>query len=173
MMEIIAENHFHMTKPLFFEGLLRLSRDSYGKTAKKCSLALLVFWFVLSVILTLIGGYQLQVLVYLVVILVFCFWLNVTAPRKNAKKSWEALVNRCGEDPERITRFYEDRLEIDAGGTLKIVPYSDIVAIKQTKKLYVLVCADKVGVMVTKDGFVSGSAEEIMALIKGAQNEGA
>ena len=173
MMDILAENRFQMTKQLFFEGLLRLSQDSYGKTAKKCTLFLLVIWVVMSALLLFIGGTVLQALVYLAAILLFCLWLNVLVPRKNAKKSWEALVNRCGEKAERITRFYEDRLEIDAGGTLKIVPYSEIVAIRQTKQLYVLVCTDKVGVMVAKNGFVSGSAEEIMALIEGAQNKGA
>lgn len=170
-MEILAENRFQMTKQLFFEGLLRLSRDSYGKTAKKCTLFLLLIWVVMSALLLFIGGTMFQALVYLVVMLYFCLWLNVLAPRKNAKKSWEALVNRCGENPERITRFYEDRLEIASDGTLKIVPYSEIVAIKQTKQLCVLVCEDKVGIMVTKSGFVSGSAEEIMALIEGATKE--
>jgi hypothetical protein len=154
------------------EGLQGISRESYGKTAKKCSLLLLLMWVVLSAVLLLIGGTLFQAFVYLAAILFFCLWLNVLAPRKNARKSWDALVCRCGEDSERITRFYEDHLEIDAGGSIKTIPYGDIAEIKQTKQLYLLVCKDKVGVMLTKDGFVSGSAEDVTALIAGAQNEG-
>lgn len=168
-MEILIENRFSVTKSLFFEGLGCLSRDSYGKTAKKITLLLLVMWAVLSVVLMLIGGTWMQALAYLAAILFFILWLNVLAPRKHAKKSWEALVNRSVEEPERITRFYEDHLEIDIGGSLKDIPYGDIVQIKQTKLLYVLVCADKMGVMLTKDGFVKGSAEEMEALIAAAQ----
>ncbi len=168
-MDIQVENRFVMTKPLFLEGLGCLSRDSYGKTAKKCSLLLLVMWAVLSAVLMLIGGTWMQALAYLAAILFFILWLNVLAPRKHAKKSWEALVNRSVEEPERITRFYEDHLEIDVDGSLKTISYSDIVNIKQTKLLYVLVCRDKMGIMLTKDGFVKGSVEDVEALITAAQ----
>lgn len=171
-MEILAENRYQMTKQLFLEGLKRLSRDSYGKTARKATLVLLIMWVVLTVVLMCIGGTYLQALAYLAAILFFCLWLNVLAPRKHAKKSWEALINRCGDTPERITRFYEDRLEIDSGGTIKTIPYEEIVDIKQSRQLWLLVCRDKMGVMLTKDGFVSGSAEVVTALITAAQNEG-
>lgn len=171
-MEILAENRFVLTESLFMEGLQCISRETYGKTAKKCSMALILMWVVLSAVLLLIGGTLFQCFVYLAAILFFCLWLNVLAPRKNAKKSWDALLNRCGEDSERVTCFYEDRLEIDAGGTLKTIPYGDIEKIRQTKQLFLLVCKDKVGVMVAKDGFVSGSAEVIANLIHSAQNEG-
>lgn len=167
-MEILAENRYVMTKSLFLEGLNCMSRDSYGKTAKKCTIGLLLLWVVMSGLLLAIGGTVGQALVYLAAIGFICLWLNVLAPRKQANKRWDALLSRCGEDSERSTCFYEDHLEIITDGFQKTIPYSDIVKIMQTKQLYVLVCKDKMGVMVTKDGFVTGSAGEVTALI-GAQ----
>ncbi len=167
-MEILAENRFYLTKSLFLEGMARISRDSYGKTAKKCTLIFLLVWAVMSALLLAIGGTIIQALIYLVIILLFCLWLNVVPPRKHAKKSWKALVDRCGEDPERITRFYEDHLEIDAGGVIKSIPYSEILEAKQSKHLLVLICADKMGVILAKDGFTQGNTEEVLALLQGA-----
>ena len=37
-MEKIAENQFTITKPLFMEGMLRISQDGYGKSAQKAML---------------------------------------------------------------------------------------------------------------------------------------
>lgn len=167
-MKILAENRFALTKPLFMEGMLRISRDSYGKSAKKAVLLFLVVWVVVAIGLMYTEGTIFQALIYLLVMMGFGLWLNVVPPRKHAKKSWEALVNRSGEDPERITRFYEDHLEADAGGSIKSVPYEDILQIRQSKRLLLLTCEDKVTIMVAKEGFTSGSAEEITALIRGA-----
>lgn len=171
-MEILAENRFHLTRALFFEGMARISRDTYGKWARKFTLVFLIVWAVMAILLLCIGGTIGQALIYLALVAVICLWLNLLAPRSQAKKAWKALVSRCGEDPERITRFYGEHLEIDAGGALKTIPYTDILEIKQTKGLLVLVCADKVGVMAAKDGFVSGSAENVLALLQGAQYKG-
>ena len=168
-MEILAENRYVMTKALFLEGLNRMSRDSYGKTAKKCTIGLMLLWVVMTGLLLAIGGTFAQSLVYLAAIGFVCLWLNVLAPRKQAKKSWNALLSRCGENSQRSTCFFDDHLEISTDGFRKTIPYSDIVKILRTKQLYVLVCRDKMGVMVTKDGFVTGSAEQIMALIDGAE----
>lgn len=172
-MEILVENSFDMTKSLFLEGMALLSRDSFGKDAKKASLVFLLVWAITSILLMLIGGTIVQALIYLVIILLFCFWFNVMLPRQNAKKAWTALVNRCGTDMQRITRFYEDHLEIHTGGTVKAIPYTDILDIKQSKRLLVLACVNKMGVMVTRSGFTTGSAGDISALLRRAAEQAA
>ena len=50
-MEILAENRFYMTKPLFFEGMARISKDTYGKWAKKFTLVLLLVWAAAAMLL--------------------------------------------------------------------------------------------------------------------------
>lgn len=57
---------------------------------------------------------------------------------------------------------------MDAGGTLKTVPYGDVLQIRETKNLVMLICADKTGIMVAKKGFTLGNYEEITALIRSA-----
>jgi hypothetical protein len=168
IMEMVAENSFSLTEGLFREGMGCLSRNSYGKTATKWTLILLLLWGIISALLLFLGGPVSQILVYLAAILFLCYWLNVAAPRKHAKKAWDALLSRSGDDPQRTTRFYPDHLEVDAGGTVKTVPYGDVLQIRETKNLIMLICADKTGVMVAKNGFTIGNYEEIIALIRSA-----
>ena len=167
-MEMLAENSFALTEGLFREGMGCLSRNSYGKTAGKWTLILLLIWVVISAVLIFLGGPVSQILVYLAAILFLCYWLIVAAPRKHAKKAWDALLSRSGEDPRRITRFYPDHLQVDAGGTVKTVPYGDVLQIRETKNPIMLICADKTGIMVAKKGFTLGNYEEITALIRSA-----
>lgn len=167
-MEILAENRFHMTKSLFFEGMTRISKDTYGQWAKKFTLVLLLVWAAAAMLLLCIGGTLAQGLIYLVPVSAICLWMNLLVPRRRAKKAWAALVNRGGEDPERVTRFYEDHLMIEASGAEKIFAYSDISEIKETKHLLVLICGEKQGILLTKDGFSLGDCEKVLALVQGA-----
>lgn len=167
-MEILAENSFPLTEKLFLEGMGCLSRNSYGKTARKFTLILLLIWVIISAVLLFLGGTFAQPLVYLAATLFLCYWLNVAAPRKHAKKAWDALLSRSGDSPQRVTRFYRNHLEVDAGGTVKVIPYGDILQIRETKNLIMMISADKMGVMVAKNGFTIGNYEEIVALIRSA-----
>lgn len=167
-MKPIAENRFSITKELFYEGMLSISKDSYGKAARKYSLVFVVIWVVLSAFLLYTGGTPVQVGVYLFMLCVILVWLNILAPRNHTGKAWEALQRRYGTDMERRVRFYWDHLEVDGDCAEKSVPYREVLEIKESRRLYVLLCADKVGVMVAKEGFTSGGWDEILDLIREA-----
>lgn len=167
-MEILAENRFHLTKSLFFEGMARISKDTYGPWAKKFTLVLLLVWAAAAALLLCVGGSLVQGLIYLVPVSAICLWMNLLAPGRRAKKAWAALVNRGGENPERITRFYEDHLIIEASGAEKEFAYSDISEIKESKHLLVLMHGEKQGILLEKDGFSLGDCEKVLALIQGA-----
>lgn len=167
-MKPIAENRFSITKQLFYEGMLSISKDSYGKAAIKYSFVFVAIWVAMAAFLLFTGGTIGQALVYLLLVGVIILWLNVFAPRSHAKKGWNALVNRYGSAMERRTRFYRDHLEIDGDCAAKTVTYQEILEIKESKHLYVLICVDKVGVMVAKDGFAYGDFDEIKSLIREA-----
>lgn len=167
-MEIFAENQFSLTKPLFLEGMNRISKDTYGKWAKKFTLIFLLVWAAAAALLLAIGGTLVQGLIYLVPVSAICIWMNLLAPQSRAKKAWAALVSRSGEDPERITRFYEDHLTVEAFGTEKTFAYSDISEIKETKHLLVLMYGEKQGILVSKDGFSVGDFKKVLALVQGA-----
>lgn len=166
-MDILAENRFSLTEKLFLEGMGCLSRNSYGKTAGKYTLFLLLIWVIITAVLLFLGSTFAYPLVYLAAILFLCFWLNIAVPRKHAKKSWDALLSRSGDEPQRITRFYRDHLQVDAGGTVKNISYDNVVRIQETSNLIMVLCADKTGVMLAKNGFTVGNKEEITALIQG------
>lgn len=168
-MELLAENRFQLTKALFFEGLLRISKDGYGKAAKKYSLVFLAVWAAMAAFICLTGGTFSQTLIYLAIVGVILLWLNVLSPRSHAKKSWEALVNRHGSRMERRVRFYGDHLEVDGDCTEKHVDYPDILQIRESAHLYILICADKAGILIAKEGFTQGDAAKVLALIQGAQ----
>lgn len=168
MMEILAENRFQLTKPLFFEGMARISKDTYGKWAKKFTLILLLVWAASAALLLCIGGTLIQGMIYLVPMSAICLWMNFLIPRSRAKKAWAALVSRCGENPERITRFYADHLQIESSGAEKSFAYSDITEIKETTHLLVLIYGEKQGIILAKDGFSIGDSERVLALVQGA-----
>ena len=164
----IAENRFSITKELFYEGMLSISKDSYGKTARKYSLVFLAIWAAMSMFLLYTGGTLGQVGIYLFMLCVILVWLNILAPRNHAKKAWEALERRYGSARSRRVRFYKDHLEVDGDCAEKSLTYQEILEIKESKHLYVLISVDKVGVMVAKEGFTSGDCDEILALIREA-----
>ena len=55
-MKLQAENRFTVTRELFLEGMLRVSRDSYGKYAAKCMLVFVAIWAALLIFTLSTGG---------------------------------------------------------------------------------------------------------------------
>ena len=165
-MEPLAENRFAITKELFYEGMLRVIKESYDPFIKKIMLALAAAWAVLAV-LTLLGSRSLSYAVMELVVVVFIgVWLSVFVPRNKARRAWAALEARCGADLERITRFYPNYLEADNGSEEITVFYEDIRQILQSEHLLVLLSVEKVGVLVARDGFVSGDTATAQALVE-------
>ena len=166
-MELLAENRFTITKSLFYEGMLRVSRESIGPFAKKVLLVLAVLWAVLAAVTLMGSGSPVYALVELIIVVLIGIWLCVYIPRNKARRAWAALESRCGDDMERVTRFYSGYLEIDSGGEETTVFYEDVRQILLSEHLLVLTCADKVGVLIARDGFTAGDAAAVQALIQG------
>lgn len=169
-MKLLAENRFTVTKELFCEGMRRVSRESYGKLAGKAMLVLSGIWLVLILATLYFGGRPAHALLELVILALLGIWLCELSPRNHARRAFRALSDRCGEDMERVTRFYRDHLELEGAGANKSVPYTHIDKILQTKHLLVLTCMDKAGILVTLDGFTDGSAEEVRTIILNRKN---
>ena len=164
-MEPLAENRFTITKELFYEGMLRVVRESYGPFIKKIMLVLAAAWAVLAAVTLRGSGSLSYAVVELVVVVLIGVWLSVFVPRSKARRAWAALENRGG-DLERITRFHPGYLEADNGSEEITVFYEDIRQILQSEHLLVLLSVEKVGVLVARDGFVSGDTAVVQALIE-------
>ena len=165
-MEPLAENRFTITKELFYEGMLRVTQESYGPFIKKIMLVLAVAWAVLAAVTLFMRGSLSYAVVELVVVVLIGVWLSVFVPRNKARRAWAAMENRCGADLERVTRFYPSYLEADNGIEEITVFYEDIRQILQSEHLLVLLSTEKVGVLVARDGFVSGDTATAQALIE-------
>ena len=164
-MEILAENQFVLTKPLFIEGRLAMSRESYGRSAAKIVATLLVLLIVLVAGSLLLGLRAATVGMEVVILSVMIFWLLYGFPRNNAKTAYKALTKKSGGEPERITRFFADQLEIEGPGVHTILSYGQIEQVLRTRHLLILISDEKAGVLLKLDGFTTGGEEKVRELI--------
>ena len=72
-MKLQAENRFTVTRELFLEGMLRVSRDSYGKYAAKCMLVFVAIWAALLIFTLSTGGSMGSILFSLGVVVLIYF----------------------------------------------------------------------------------------------------
>ena len=170
-MNILAENRFTMTKSLFYEGMLQVSKESYLESVKKAAVFLGALWFVLAAVTLLLQQNMMYVVVEFIILVVAALWLCAGVPRYNTKKAFKAFENKYGNDMERVTCFYEDRLEVEAAGRQTVVFYSEIKQMLHSKRLLLLIAEDKTGILVTHDGFTRGGEAAVCEAIENAQTD--
>ena len=166
-----AENRFQLTKDLFLEGMGLVSRDSYGKTARIGTFVLLGAWLVLLIAALAARQSPWFVVWEGLLIALVAVWLEVVLPRSRAKRAFRKVEAQSGGDMERIIRFYPEGLEAQSGDRTKQVDYTDVVKILRSRRLMVLLCRDKTGILLALNGFTLGSPERVQALIQLAQEE--
>ena len=165
-MQPLAENRYTLTKPLFYEGALRVLKENLGSFTKKALIALTVLWAVLAAATLLMSGSLSYAVMELIVLAAVGLWLCVLMPRGRARKSWQAMESKYGEDTERVTSFYLNLLEVQSGDEKTSILYKDIRQILTTKNMVVLVTADNVAVLVSKNSFVKGSMDSVLDIIE-------
>lgn len=170
-MEALAENRIIINKKMFYEGMLRISRDGYGRSARKGVLVLVGLWLALLAYTLISGGNLGQTMSYLILVAIMSLWLCVYLPRYSAGRAWKSQTAKYGESIERVTYFYPEQLLIAGEGLEKQVPYTDIVRMMHSRKLLILICRDKTAVLLAKDGFSRMNEHEITALIQGPQHK--
>lgn len=171
MMTVLAENRFTITKPLCYEGTLRISAESYGKFAKKAVMFLAAAWLILTAF-TLWQGRSLGYMVIeFIVLCMVSLWICVFVPRNKAGRAFKALMNKYGDDMERTTRFYEDRLAVETMEGQTEVLYSEIVQILFSKRLLILVTKANSGILLKRDSFTHGNEMTVQDLLKTERKE--
>lgn len=164
-MEKLAENSFRLTKKLYMEAMLRMSKESYGKTAEKVIGLILGAWCAILIYVLATGKNPGQLLGSLGVICAVALWILVGMPRYYARRAWRTLEAKYGTDMERAIAFCEDHLEAHSESVEMNVSYEDIRQIIKSKHLLILICNDKTGVLVLRNGFTAGSEETVLELI--------
>lgn len=162
-MEIKAENKYILTEKLFREGMGRVNRDSYGASVKKALIVMAILWAVLAGITVFSSGHLFFALVELLVMGAAAWTLAVSIPKSRVKKAWTAMQERSGGEMERHIRFFEDRLEVAPGNT--VVAYKDVAKAYDTARLLILVTNENAGILIPKDGFITGGPETVLGLL--------
>ena len=169
-MDHLAENRLTITKSLFTEGMLRISRDSYGAGARKTALALIAIWVAVAAYTVWSGGGLIHTVAYLIPFGLIILWSNVLLPRNQVKRMWKSQEMTHGPGAERLTRFYEDRLVITGTGVNKEIPYDQILSVKYSRHLVILLCENKMGILLARDGFSGEPLEQLLQRIFAGRN---
>lgn len=164
-MEPIAENRYTLTKALFSEGMGRVIGENYGKTAKRGVLALLGAWLLMAALTLILKQNPAWLAVEALVLALAALWITVYVPRAKTGAAWKKLKALYGNELERTTRFYQDRLTVEAAGREVTVAYADLARSLTTDRLWILISHDKTGILVKRDSFLRGSVEELEPLL--------
>lgn len=165
MSQPIAINCYTLAKDLFYEGMREISRESYGKTARRAVLFLTIAWLALAVVTLLLRQNPVYIAFEFLILFIIALWLTVFFPRYKAKRAWNQMESKYGIEMERTITVFEDRLEISAAGTLTIVQLKDVSRQVETERLFVLITEERVGVIFVKDAFETGDCSTIKGQI--------
>lgn len=165
-MQTVAENRFTVTEELFREGMERIMKTEYAPAVKKLLAVVIGTWLLLVGFTIWKGGSLVVTGIELLAVVVICVYMAVIVPRGRIKRGWKSMCQRSGGVMERVTRFYEDRMEIESGGAgALIVNYEDVTEVLETKHLLIFRSANKPGVMTALDGFTKGARDDVIALV--------
>ncbi len=164
-MKPVAENRYTLTKNLFYEGMGYVVRLAHGKTANRGIIALMIALAILAAATLLLKLSPGLVFIETFFVLAAALWIKVYLPRSKARAAWKQLTRKYGDQMERTTCFYFDRLTVQTAGQETKVKYCDIDEILMTRNLLILVASDHTGIMVERDAYVTGSEEDALSAI--------
>lgn len=167
-MKLIAENRIEITRPLFNEGMRTVENKEYKKLAWKITLIVLALCAAGAAFLIYTGNSLIYLAGEGIFFAAMLAWVTYVLPRNKRKNSYQAMCHKSGGNLTRTIRFYEDAMIIFSGdGKETTIPYENVLEWHETRHLFVLICREKTGVLLKKDGFVTGDAE----IVKAAMNK--
>lgn len=166
MTEPAAVNRFILTKELFYEGAKRTSKETYSRFALRMVLIMMGAWAIVAGVVWVMRPSVVFLLTETSVLILASLWVAVYTPWRKRKKAYRAFVELYGEDVERTTVFYEDRLIVNPEGRDIAVPYSEVSEVLNSERLLICVTSANKGILVKRDGFVKGNEESVLSLIE-------
>lgn len=162
---LLAENRFTLSKELFYEGMRQVIWANSGLSRMLLVAALGILWLVLLICSLALGEGLAIAALELVAVVLAALWALIWLPRRKAARAWRALEDRGAADTERITRFYEDSLEVDVAGGRTRISYDELKNILNTKNLLIFLTKNGTGVMAARNGFTVGGESELLRWI--------
>lgn len=159
---LLAENHIRITRALFDEGMRAASGKAYQKAVKKLAVCLLILYLAVAAWVIYTKGPLLILAGETIFLGALLFWLTVMLPGTKRRSKYKAMSQGGSTIPERTVRFYQDHLSVRAeGGKETMISYQDVEDYEETPNLYLLHCKGNVCVLLDKNGFVTGSFQDV------------
>ena len=172
-MEPIAVNHITVTKDLFAESHSATFSQRRRKMLLWCGFVFLAFGLVflaIQVRFPMLSSLCVPALLTGVLVIIWA----ATLQQSELRRKYKAFKRVNGENSERTVTCWRTHLTVDTGkGEPTQIDYTDIREHKESDHLLLLICNDHRGVMLSKDGFETGSREALFAAIEKARMEAA
>ncbi len=132
-----------------------------------------IFLFVLTILIILLSilFYDFNFAFLCITIMVCCLILSLLMPSRLAKIQYRRLMEQSnGKDVVNRVSISEDKIIVENTSTGNKVEYfvSNIKKLKEGKNIFCLYTKAKVGILLYKDGFISGTEKELFSLLESA-----
>ena len=161
----IAICRYTLTKELFYEATKRITQETYMRFAIKIVIAVAVTWVLVATATWLFAKVYWLLLIETLVSAMIILWVAVYTPWERRHRAFVQLTNRYGEHIVRTIEFYEEKLTVRAGGRMLNAVYADVQKVLETEHFCILLLENDNAVMVNKDGFTTGTLEDVLALL--------
>lgn len=164
-MQSPIENQTIITKPIFQEWKKSNTSAAYKKLIRTFTIimAVLVVGFLVWVysqgipLVMMASEFLLMLALYL--------WV-VFMPYSRNRKQYKALCKGVNGTPKRTVCFYPYHIVVTTeSGKTRDFPYEKIHTMKETEHLYVLVNDSNLDIILDKNGFISGTIEQVKELL--------
>lgn len=134
---------------------------------------IVIFLFVLTILIILLSilFYDFNFAFLCISIMVCCLILSLLMPSRLAKIQYRRLMEQSsGKDVVNRVSISEDKIIVENTSTSNKVEYfvSNIKKVKEGKNIFCLYTKAKVGILLYKEGFISGTKKELFSLLEGA-----
>ena len=170
-MEPIAVNRTTVDRALFTEGHAATFSRKRQRMLLYCGLAFLAAGLVLRALQSRLPTAAMLSFPLALSGVLASLWA-LTLRRSEARRKYKAFRRKNGDASARTITCYPDRLTIQRQGASPMeIKYTDIREHRETEHLLILICKNRSGVLLAKDGFETGSAAELLDAIEQARAE--
>lgn len=172
-MEPIAVNRITVDSALFAEAHAAIFSRRRQKMLLYCGIVFCAFGLILLAVqvrLPVASALSFPALLSGVIVVIWA----LTLPKTELRRKYNAFRRKNGDASERTVYCYRNYLTIETGSPEPVqIDYPDIREHKVTEHLCLLICNDHSGIMLTRDGFTTGSWQSLLDAIEQAKAEAA
>lgn len=170
-MEPVAVNRLTVDRALFAESHAAIFSQRRRKTLLYCGIVFLAFGLVFLVLQARVPVLSALCVPTLLTGVLVVIWA-LTLQKSELRRKYRVFRRVNGEASTRTVTCWRTSLAVDTGnGEPTEIDYADVRDHRETEHLFLLICADHRGIMLSRDGFETGSWEALLAAIERARQE--